>query len=271
MANVNAHLQQLGVQQLRVVPHQNAFVAEMRAFPVRALMPPLIMLALRTLLLFYFFSPTRKPLFSILVGLWMLYEAWGAIRGAVGEGEGPGGARDRQGRRNVAAAAAAAPAPAPAPAAPGQGAQDAQPVQRAAGTHAPATNPGRAQAEVIFNSVANLYLAREEALLAPSQNQIPGADAEPGVVYKVQAFLTLLITTLHPAVWNRRRALLRQREGRLRTEANALESRAVNIEGEGDNDPHAQARAQLQALHERRPTWVREYVERARRGEWYDD
>lgn len=99
-----------------------------------------------------------------------------------------------------------------------------------------------------------------------------GAGApEPTFVHKLQTFLVLFFATLHPAVWDERRKLLRQREGRLRTEMNALEAR----NGEGEETPEdrarAEARAKLAEQHARRPRWVREYIDRLRSGDWLDD
>ena len=79
--------------------------------------------------------------------------------------------------------------------------------------------------------------------------------------------------------------MLRQREGRVRTEANARErepeasSTEVNvgedsatIEAERtERESVARTRAELVAQHVRRPRWVQAYVDRVRRGEWVDD
>jgi len=75
--------------------------------------------------------------------------------------------------------------------------------------------------------------------------------------------------------------LLRQREGRLRTEANAREREPdppssdrehATTEGERtERERVAGVRAELAAQHARRPRWVQSYVDRVRTGEWVDD
>jgi hypothetical protein len=131
--------------------------------------------------------------------------------------------------------------------------------------------------------VAKLNIPAEEEALAASE-RMPPAE-EPGLVHKFTTFLSLLVLTLHPAVWNRRRAVLRQREGRVKTEANAREREpeTPSVEANGGEDNAtteaerterqrvARTRAELVAQHARRSRWVQAYVDRVRRGEWVDD
>jgi hypothetical protein len=79
--------------------------------------------------------------------------------------------------------------------------------------------------------------------------------------------------------------VLRQREGRIRTEANAREREpeapSADVNGDGENatteaerierERVARVRAELVAQHARRPRWVQAYVDRVRAGEWVDD
>lgn len=227
--------------------------------PIRALLTPLLLLCLRTLLLVYLFSPARKPVFSIMLTAWVLYEAWGAVRGAFGDV-----ARDENGGNAGAGAAQAQRAP-----------RNDNGNQVAAAFN-PHQNPGRfrnmaaTSADAILTRMSQLNLANEDRAL----NSEAGARDEPGVLTKVQMFFSLLLFTLHPAYWDRRRAALRSREGRVRTEANAREAAAQGEQGEqgGEGDERArEARQQLLAAHARRPAWVRDYVERVRGGEWVDD
>ena len=81
--------------------------------------------------------------------------------------------------------------------------------------------------------------------------------------------MSLFLVSLHPAVWDRRRTALRRREGRLRTEGNVRES-APPAEGEEDV-ARTQAREQAVTRYERRPEWVRRYVDRVQETEWADD
>lgn len=213
--NLVAHIQQeldrLGVQHHVVVQNDNAHPAlpqpQARAVPVRALMTPLILMFLRTLLLLYFFSPARKPIFGLMLGAWVVYEAWGAIRGAIGDLNEPGRGADR-GRGRAPAV--------------GEGQADA-----AAGGDVPAggpvntlfRGPERNQGDAILTHVANINIQSEENALTSPEGARP--EEEPGLAQKIKIFVSLLVLTLHPAVWNRRRAALKEREGRLKTEANA--------------------------------------------------
>jgi hypothetical protein len=282
---VNQLLQQLGLPPLRIAnapQNQNRGNALIRDINLRPLLAPFIMLIIRTLLLVYFVSPARKPVFGIVVGAWILYEAWGPIRAAI---FGPG---DRHAAPGINVGLAARPRDDGAPARPaGQGQNDgAQPQAQAQGG-IPRT-PERAlrhvsDAEAVVDNMAKLnILAEGEALAAPERS--PPAE-EPGLVHKVTIFLGLLVLTLHPAVWNRRRTVLRQREGRIRTEANTREREpetsnpSVNAERESvttetertERERTARVRAELVSQHARRPRWVQAYVDRVRRGEWADD
>jgi hypothetical protein len=131
--------------------------------------------------------------------------------------------------------------------------------------------------------MAKLNIPAEGEALAASERAPPAE--EPGLAHKVITFLSLLVLTLHPAVWNRRRMVLRQREGRIRTEVNAQEREpeapSTDTHGEGDNatteterierESVARVRAELVSQQARRPRWVQAYVDRVRTGEWVDD
>jgi hypothetical protein len=247
--HVNAHLQQIGLPPLRV-RQENAMIAELRAVPMRALAGPLLMLTLRTLFLLYFFSPFQKPVFGIIVAAWLLYETWNTIRNAIPRLRG-NPTDDARVRPPEAAPALAPNAPPRAPQAPPHRA----PIQRQ-----------RPVSETLMDTLASVNL-REETSALDSQ---PAALAPPTVGHRIKAFIQLLVLTAHPAVWDRRRAMLRQREGRVRTELNALGGPAPS-EGNGDGQAN-ETLARLRAEHARRPGWVSDYMERVRRGgDWVDD
>ena len=268
---VNQLLQQLGLPPIRLqnqVREQRGIILEI---PLRPLIAPFVMLIVRTLLLVYFVSPARKPVFGIVVGAWILYEAWGPIRAAI---FGPA-------ERHAAAAAAAGRAggaqrpqengEAARPVAVEQNGAAAQPRGAQAGVVAGPLAPGDRgpavrqvnQVDSMFENLANINISTEADALT---NNEPAQ--EPGFVHKFTTFIMLFVLTLHPAIWNRRRVVLRQREGRLRTEANARER-----EPETDSDvaERERVRGELVAQHERRPMWVRGYVERVRQGEWVEE
>jgi hypothetical protein len=249
---------------------------------LRPLLLPLFLLLLRTAVLLYFFAPARKPVFGILIVMWMLYEVWRPIREGVQRGWVRAAAeqgnqnqqpqqqpQQQQGQhqhqqqhepqRNVAVRPAANGQANPGPAQPRQG----PPPLRPGGV---AANDLDQQVAAVFDGLANFNIQTEEETIrrgTPAQ--------EPTFTTKAIAFVTLLLTTVHPAVWNRRRAVLRQREGQIRMDRNA---RAADLD-ENVDDPQAQARiqrqAQLIAQHQQRPLWLRAYMDRIVEGGWVDE
>lgn len=287
--NLNQRLHDLGFPGLRLAnnpananpndPNRNPLAApgpgaaELRAIPVRALMMPLMMLAFRTLLLLYFFSPSKRPLFGLLLSLWILYEAWNAMRLVLRDGNG------RDDAANAAAAPNAAPAGAGRPAAPVGGVANANGIDTR-----PAANTGRSYLQSMLDRLSMLNLSAEDALLESDAPAPP-----PSVGQKVKMFVLLFFMSLHPAAWDRRRKALRRREGRIRTEANAREAALhereqanananadANSESQGqqrteEQEAAARAREQIVLRHERRPAWLKEYVQRVEFTEWVDD
>lgn len=245
--HVNAHLQQIGLPPFRV-RQENAMIAELRAVPMRALAGPLLMLTLRTLFLLYFFSPFQKPVFGIIVAAWLLYETWNTIRNAIPRLRGNHADDARVRPPEVHPLAPNAPPRAP-PAPPHR-----TPIQRQ-----------RPVSETLMETLASVNLREETSAL----DSRPAALAAPTVAHRIKTFVQLLVLTAHPAVWDRRRAMLRQREGRVRTELNALGTPAPT-EGNGDGQAN-EALARLRAEHARRSGWVNDYMERVRRGDWVDD
>ncbi|KAJ4472346.1 hypothetical protein J3R30DRAFT_3298632 [Lentinula aciculospora] len=241
---------------------------------LRPLILPILMLSLRTLLLLYFVAPARKPFLTLLILAWVGWEIWGWI-GGLGlrvEGEnqagniGRGGdAGEGAGQAGVAQPPPMQNAPAPAPNGP------------------PAIVPGNnnnnaAHHNGIIETLASFDIADGESALS---SFLPESDlSEPGFPRKALSFLVLLFTTVHPAVWNRRRTLLRAREGRVKVEMNVLregaeEVRPVVLDEGNFNDRRAERRAEMLARYMRRPSWVRRYMQRVMNAEgegvWVDE
>ncbi|TFY69471.1 hypothetical protein EVJ58_g366 [Rhodofomes roseus] len=269
--NLNEHLQRLGLPALRLVPgqipNQNlnpndpnnlaapAPAVEIRAIPMRAVLIPFLMVAFRTILLFYFFGPTKRPFFALVVVIWILYEAWGAIRLVLGHdrprdrpqagaADGPGANQARQ------------------PGQQGQAQQPNRPVRRQRGG---TPNANRSAMQSFLTGLSNMNLRREDSIIDTGANVPP-----PSLSHKIRTFVTLMLLTVYPAVWDHRRAALRRREGRLRTEAHAREA-ARNAEGEPGREAEIERSRALERLQERRPAWVREYVERVQTTDWADE
>ena len=248
----------------------------LRQFPLQALLTPIFMLVVRATLIMYFFSPSQSPFFGIVMGVWVLYEAWNAVRAAVAATRNPAEPRrDEDGRVQADINGGAG--------APGPNGQEGQDVARP-------SDPTRQQANAVLNAVANINLRRESEVLEASGDLPP-----PSFIHKIKTFALLMVITLVPALWDRRRAELTRREGGLRTEMNvitsamaapsfsgsAAQARNPPAEGEGESEASVQEREESRRArelklatiqkHARRPDWVREYVERAGRTEYYDD
>ena len=282
--DVNRLLQQLGLPPLRVQPpqpgnninqHPNRALREIREIPVRPLLVPLIFLLFRTCLLLYFVAPARKPVFGMLILAWMLYEIWQPIRNALHRNLQRAAALEGQGRQNNANVDRAGDNNAENAAREGdrQG-QGQQPNVQGP----PAARPANAapprvvgiDGESLLDTFANVNLDAEQQFL----NTTPGAlREEPNLWHRVVTFVTLLVTTTHPAVWNRRRVALRRREGQLRTEAN-LQNRVDEDVQDSDQEGEMrrrEARDNARAQYEHRPEWVRRYIGRVLATDWLDD
>ncbi|TFK99090.1 hypothetical protein BDV98DRAFT_551732, partial [Pterulicium gracile] len=82
LPQVPAHAQgQIGNAQIPIVVGNGGGRA--RQFPMRALLAPLLLLFFRTALLLYFFAPMRKPLGWIMVLVYVVYEIYSAVMGAL--------------------------------------------------------------------------------------------------------------------------------------------------------------------------------------------
>ncbi|KAF9263541.1 hypothetical protein L218DRAFT_901729 [Marasmius fiardii PR-910] len=253
-------LQQLQGQRLN--PNERVIEINLN---LRPFLLPLFMLAFRTLLLLYFVAPARKPVFGILLVAWILYEIWQPIRNAFARA-----AADQQQQRQGGEAGGAGA---------GGNQNHNQPQAHAApegaqGQNQPNAPPQRNRQPgatgALIDTIASFGIQQEEAELTR------GDVAEPGLRRKVGAFVTLFLATVHPAVWNRRRVALRQREGRIRTEERARNA-PVEPEGEGEEQDLArrtaaqESRDRLQAQHVRRRPWIQRYIQRVMREEWVDD
>lgn len=239
--------------------------------PVRAIVTPLILLCIRTLVLLYFFSPARKPIFGFILGIYVLYEAWGAVRGAVFDHVPNGnGANNANGNNGNPADGLGRPV-----------AQDANNNANGGANRAPLARDQRNFNNVRITTNADAVLTRLARVnLDEEERRLNSGGREPGVFRKAYMFIGLFLMTLHPAVWLRRRAALRIREGRLRTEENAREAAETARDSDresgeagtnNESESARQAREQLLARYVQRPAWIREYVDRVREGDWVDD
>ncbi|KAG0705517.1 hypothetical protein DFH29DRAFT_988567 [Suillus ampliporus] len=288
--HLNDLLQQLGLPPLRTIPNVNVDVdvnGQMGVggnipppgdeapilpdIPVRALLAPLVMVFFRTLLLLYFFSPTRKPLLGLCIIAWIVYEMWTNVHNVI---LGPLN-RERERLAGVAAEAVRqAPGqgqPADPPETPAPPAQsDTQAHEQTQEAQGP---PPPSNSISLLDLLARIGIDAENKLLWPTSS-LRTPLSPPSLMHKMTTFVSLIVLTLHPEVWNRRCAALRTREGRLRTEANAMEREVERVDGQElteDDRKREDTTAALRVQDGRRTPWVKTYVQRVRGGEWVDD
>jgi hypothetical protein len=265
LPHLNNHLRQIG---MGPIVRPRFHMRDMLVF--RPILLPLFMLSLRAMILLYIFSPSRKPFFALMIGLWVLYEVWKAIAALAPQPGQQAPAINGVLARNVAAPNNPARAPA-APVRPGNPART------------PGTNHPR-PADAALESVSKLNFDVEERALQarPEDEAAESINAPPTTAHKIKSFVALFATTLHPAVWDRRRAVLSRREGQIRTESNARE-RQDDAAAEDTNlrederrrkqeeeQKRRESREALVNQHARRPRWVKDYIERVRINEWED-
>ncbi|KAF8529083.1 hypothetical protein BU17DRAFT_37719 [Hysterangium stoloniferum] len=244
--------------------------------PIRPLIVPLIMLTIRTSLLLYFFQPARKPFFGLMVLIWVVWEVIGAVRGALG-GDQALQNRNRNnqqggGLQNGLGPVNGVPANVPGQGPPGAGAG----ARPGAPNNAPQAGLPNSQ-EAILNYLAQINLDNE-AHFVESDVNLNRNTPPPSLAHKIKTFFLLLILTLYPAIWDRRRAVLRAREGRVRDEARTREARASQRDRERTEREESRRRGLEVSEAEPdlppptvKPLWVAEYVQRVRSGDWVDE
>lgn len=267
---------------------------------MRALLAPLLLLFFRTALLLYFFAPMRKPLGWIMVLVYVVYEIYSAVMGALPQPprDAPGLQRGAgAGNQQPAQAGQAAPNPPPAAGADNNN-RGAQPFGVVGAPRRP--RPAGEDGDILgttLDLIATYNLHTElEALFNPSTPPPP----PPTFIQRAGAFVFLFLVTFYPAVWDKRRGLMRTREGVVRTEGRVRrdpaeedepqevaerngavaggEAASPNPEAERQAAADAEARtaraaakAEIVAKHNLRADWVKEYIERVMEDEWVDD
>lgn len=268
--HVNQLLQQMGLPPLRIgndnvvqaVANQDNPPPDIREIPLRPFLAPLIMLFLRSLLLLYFVAPARKPIIGFLIFAWMLYEIWQPIRNGLRNGWAVVVQDQQQGDNQP------------------QNINDVAQPNANRGWQPGVNLPARPnimagtldqQIDGFVDGLANMNIVDEERLL----NTPPGIPTpEPGAGRKIVTFVGLLVSTLHPAIWNRRRVALRRREGIIKTEGNARNAPLSTEGGDSNNETErrtVQVVDELRARFESRPRWLQQYIQRVMDEDWVDD
>jgi len=244
--------------------------------PIRPLIVPLIMLTIRTSLLLYFFQPARKPFFGLIVLIWVVWEVIGAVRGALAGDQAP---QNRNRNNQQGGGLQNGPVNGVPGNVAGQGPPDAGAgagVRPGAPNNIPHPALPNSQ-EAILNYLAQINLDNEAHSVESNVNLNPNTPP-PSLAHKIKTFFLLLTLTLYPAIWDRRRTVLRAREGRLRDEARRREARALQRDRERAEREENRRRGLEVSEAEPdlapptlKPFWVAEYVQRVRSGDWVDE
>jgi len=209
--------------------------------------------------------------------IWVIWELVGAVRGAFGQAERRNNARGAFPRGQDAGAGAGNAGGNPN--APADANQPAQ--RRQGGGIGEAANPNRPPStqDLILNHLSQINIQEESHFVEPSSTP-PVTSPPPTLLHKAKTFFILLVLTLHPAIWDRRRTTLRAREGRIRDEARTREARIGQRERErqereemrrrGAEVPDEEPEAEVAPVVPK-PFWVVEYSQRVRSGDWVDD
>jgi len=120
-----------------------------------------------------------------------------------------------------------------------------------------------------METLGNMNIETEQQVMTLATRENP---REPSMSHRIVTFFSLMLTTLHPAIWNQRRVALRSREGAIRTEVNMRNTqRRTDMEGEASEERVEPAVEVLRERHRQRPQWIQRYIERVVDAEWVDD
>jgi hypothetical protein len=127
----------------------------------------------------------------------------------------------------------------------------------------------------VLDTLSLMNISEEDAAVEGTSDDAPPPPA-PTLKHRLYTFVSLFALTFHPAIWDRRRTALRQREGRIRAQAAIRNAQPPPAENDGDANAQAHAerqelRTQMVQQHARRPAWVREYIQRVVDDEWVDE
>lgn len=259
------------------------FRPQLPNFPFRAFAFPFLMLSIRTLFLLYIFSPARKPIFALMLTIWLVWELWTAAQGVLAEERAAArpqnaAAADALRNRNEGVANGDA-VPNGGQAAPAGNGPPPQPGN-ATGNNRRINNRWDLQQLVI--RVAIYKLGAEQLAL---NAEIGSPNARPPTTFdRLRRAFILFFLTIHPEVWNKRRRILLEREASIKRElAERRRRREAPVEtetntepnegGEGNTDATPQEPPQVQTNEfeaRRREPWLEEYIERVERAEWVD-
>ena len=266
-----------------------------RAINARRMMGPLLMLAFRAAIVFWFLKPFRRPFIPVLLVAWIIWEIWSIVfenivRQAAAQAQIQAAAQRLRAQAvaahnaNAGIGGNAAGAQAGGAAANANGrnanANGVQPNGNAAGPAPGALDPPmrfwRRSTRVFFAREAKAIFGtnhvdrvRQPGTPAVAQPALDGRDNQAAprtfqplnLMHRIWSFVVLFILTIHPGFWEQRREALRRRETDIRITYGRLREDGdpeQREQREGEEPPPEYPQAP--------PGWVGQYVNRARTG-----
>jgi len=266
-----------------------------RAINARRMMGPLLMLAFRAAIVFWFLRPFRRPFIPLLLVGWVAWEIWSIVfenivRQAAAQAQIQAAAQRLRAQAiaahnanaGIGGNAAGAQAGGAAANANGRNA-NANGVQVNGNVAGPA--PGAPEPPMTFwRRSARVFFAREAKAIfgtdhadrahqpgvpAAAQTPLDGQDNQAAprnfrplsLMHRIWSFVVLFILTAHPGFWEQRREALRRRETDIRLTYGRLRE---------DGDPEQREQREGEdpppEYPEPPPGWAGQYVNRARMG-----
>ena len=273
-------------------------VRAFRAINARRMMGPLLMLAFRAAIVFWFLKPFRKPYIPLLLVAWIAWEVWSIVfenivRQAAAQAQIQAAAQRLRAQAIAAHNANAGIGGNAAGAQAGGAAANANGGNaNANGVHANGNVAGPAPGApeppmTLWRRSARIFFAHEAKAIfgtnhvgrapqpgvpataqpAPDEQDNPAAprNFQPlTLAHRVWSFVVLFILTAHPGFWEQRREALRRRETDIRVTYGRLRE---NGEPEQREQREQREGEELAPEYPQPPPgWVGRYVNRARMG-----
>jgi hypothetical protein len=283
-----------GRRRARALPQR--LVRAFRAMNARRMIGPLLMLAFRAAIVFWFLRPFRRPFIPLLLVAWIAWEIWSIVfenivRQAAAQAQIQAAAQRLRAQAIAAHNANAGIGGNAAGAQAGGGAANANggnanAIGVQANGNAAGVVPGMPEQPpmTLWRRSAHIFFAREAkaifgnnhvdrtpqvgvpAVAQPSQNEQGNTAATRNfqpltIVHRIRSFVVLFILTAHPGFWEQRREALRRRETDIRVRYGRLREN-----GEPEQREQREGEEPPPEYPQPPPGWAGQYVNRARMG-----
>lgn len=261
-----------------------------RAINARRMMGPLLMLAFRAAIVFWFLRPFRRPFIPLLLVAWVAWEVWSIVfenivRQAAAQAQIQAAAQRLRAQAIAAHNANAGIGGNAAGAAANANGRNANANGVQANGNAAGPAPGAPEPPMTFwRRSARVFFAREAKAIfgtnhvdrvhqpgvpAAAQNALDGQENQAAprnfqplnLVHRIWSFVVLFILTAHPGFWEQRREALRRRETDIRLTYGRLRE-----DGDPEQREQREGEEPPPEYPQPPPGWVGQYVNRARMG-----